>query len=71
MKRTFTISLVIIQLCVTVLAFQALAQAQESGRPAAFVSALAQAMSRRDRAAVAEMVRYPAAANVGGVACLP
>ena len=67
MKRTFTISLVISQLCVTVLAFQALAQVQESGRPAAFVSALAQAMSRRDRAAVAEMVRYPATANVAGV----
>ena len=34
---------------------------------AAFINRLAQAMSRRDRAAVADMVRYPFAATVGGV----
>ena len=34
---------------------------------AAFVNRLAQAMSRRDRAAVADMVRYPFSASVSGV----
>jgi hypothetical protein len=37
-------------------------------RASTFVSALAQAMSRRDRTAVADMVRYPFTATVGGVA---
>jgi hypothetical protein len=36
-------------------------------RAGAFVSALAQAMSRGDRAAVAEMVHYPLNASVGGI----
>lgn len=67
MKRTFTISVVLIQLGVTLLFFQAVASAQGSGRAAAFVTSLAQAMSRRDRAAVAELIRYPVAANVSGV----
>jgi hypothetical protein len=40
---------------------------QAPAESAAFVNRLAQAMSRRDRAAVADMVRYPFAANVGGV----
>ena len=31
------------------------------------VNALAQAMARRDRAAVADMMRYPASATVGGI----
>jgi hypothetical protein len=46
----------------------ALARAgQPPADAAAFVSRLAQAMSRKDRAAVADMVRYPFAATVSGV----
>ena len=40
---------------------------QAPAEAAAFVSRLAQAMSRRDRAAVADMVRYPLSASVSGV----
>src|SRR5688572_20530094 len=40
---------------------------QAPAEAAAFVNRLAQAMSRRDRAAVADMVRYPFAATVSGV----
>lgn len=67
MKRTFTISLVLIQLGVTVPFVHAVAYAQGNGRGAALVNALAQAMSRRDRGAVAELIRYPAVADVAGV----
>ena len=37
-------------------------------RAASLMRALSQAMARRDRAAVADMMRYPASASVGGVA---
>ena len=37
-------------------------------RAASLVSALSQAMARRDREAVADMMRYPASAMVGGIA---
>ena len=37
-------------------------------RAASLVSALSQAMARRDRTAVADMMRYPASAMVGGIA---
>jgi hypothetical protein len=40
---------------------------QAPAEAAAFVNRLAQAMSRRDRAAVADMVRYPLSASVSGV----
>lgn len=40
---------------------------QAPAEAAAFVNQLAQAMSRRDRAGVADMVRYPFAATVSGV----
>ena len=40
---------------------------QAPAEAAAFVNRLAQAMSRRDRAAVADMVRYPFSASVSGV----
>ena len=36
-------------------------------RAFAFIRALGQAMSRRDRDAVADMVRYPLSASVGGI----
>lgn len=36
-------------------------------RAAGLVSALSQAMARRDRAAVADMMRFPASATVGGI----
>ena len=67
MKRTITASIVLIQLSAIVLAFQTVTQAQGSSQAASFVTALARAMERRDRAAVAELIRYPASANVGGV----
>lgn len=41
---------------------------QAPAEATAFVNRLAQAMSRRDRAAVADMVRYPFPASVSGVA---
>lgn len=65
MRNTFIASIVLIQLGAGALAFEA--QAQGAGRAASFVSALAQAMARRDRAAVAELIRYPASATVGGI----
>lgn len=37
-------------------------------RAASLVTALSQALARRDRAAVADMMRYPASATVGGIA---
>lgn len=65
MTRKLIASIVVIQLCACTLAVDA--QAPGTGRATSFVSALAQAMSRRDRAAVAELIRYPASANVGGI----
>jgi hypothetical protein len=65
MTRTLTISLVLLHLLAGSLAYQLVAQAQ--GTPAALVNTLAQAMTRRDRAAVAELIRYPASATVGGI----
>ena len=62
MTRILLILVVVIEVgSVVLLARQAPAEA------AAFVNRLAQAMSRRDRAAVADMVRYPFAASVSGV----
>jgi len=58
-------SVLVIQFGFAMLAAQTPTSA--SSRAAAFVSALAQAMSRGDRAAVAEMVRYPLNASVGGI----
>ena len=65
MTRTLIASIVLIQLCAGALVFEA--QAQGTGRAASFVSTLAQAMARRDRAAAAELIRYPASATVGGI----
>ena len=45
---------------------QASGSAMQS-RALAFIRALGQAMSRRDRDAVADMVRYPLSASVGGI----
>lgn len=67
MKHTLTASMVLIQLCLTALAFQSVTRAQGSSQAASFVTALARAMERRDRAGVADLIRYPASANVGGV----
>ena len=65
MTRTLTTLLILIQLLAGILAYQVVAHAQ--GTPAALVSALAQAMTRRDRSAVAELIRDPATATVGGI----
>ena len=65
MTRTLIASALCIQLGVAMLAAQSGSSAES--RAGAFVSALAQAMSRGDRAAVAEMVRYPLNASVGGI----
>ena len=65
MTRTLTTLLVLIQLFAVIVAYESIAHAQ--GTPASFVNALAQAMARRDRAAVAELIRYPASATVGGI----
>jgi len=65
MTRTLTASALFMQLGFAMLAAQPGTSAES--RAGAFVSALAQAMSRGDRAAVAEMVRYPLNASVGGV----
>jgi hypothetical protein len=51
---------------------QAQAQSSSTGaglaqRASAFVTTLAQAMARQDRAAVADLIRYPTAATVGSV----
>ena len=40
---------------------------QAPAESTAFVARLAEAMARRDRAAVADMVRYPFSASVSGV----
>jgi hypothetical protein len=62
MTRTLLIVAAVIEVgSVVLVARQAPADA------AAFVKRLAQAMSRRDRPAVADMVRYPFAATVGGI----
>ena len=65
MTRTLIGSALFIQFGFAMLAAQPGTPAES--RAGAFVSALAQAMSRGDRAAVAEMVRYPLNASVGGI----
>jgi len=65
MTRTLIASALVIQFGFAMLAAQQGTPAES--RAGAFVSALAQAMSRGDRAAVAEMVRYPLNASVGGI----
>jgi hypothetical protein len=65
MTRTVIVSALFIQLGFAMLAAQPGTPAES--RAGAFVSALAQAMSRGDRTAVAEMVRYPLNASVGGI----
>jgi hypothetical protein len=67
MTRTLIASTVLVALCAAMLAAQAPAPPTGSARAVSFVSALAQALSRNDRAAVADMVRYPAAATAGGI----
>ncbi len=69
MARTLLASIVTVQLCAAVLLSQTPAPAASAGqgRAAAFVTAVTQAISRRDRAAVAEFMRYPATATVGGI----
>jgi len=66
MTRTLIASALFIQLGFAMLVAQPGTSAES--RAGAFVSALAQAMSRGDRAAVAEMVRYPLNPTVGGFA---
>ncbi len=64
MPRTVAAALLLFQ-------FSAVLIGQAPGpqaRASSFVTALAQAMSRRDRAAVSEMAQYPLSASVGGVA---
>ena len=63
MTRILIASAFFSQVCAAALA----AQAGDTGRAAAFVSALAQALSRGDRAAVADVVRYPLNTSVGGI----
>jgi len=41
--------------------------AQAPARASSFVKAFAEAISRRDRAAVADMVRFPLSASIGGI----
>ena len=65
MTRTLIASVLVIHFGAAMLAAQPGAPAES--RAGAFVSALAQAMSQGDRAAVAEMVRYPLIASVGGI----
>jgi len=65
MTRTLIASALFIQLDLAMLAAQPGTSAES--RAGAFVSALAQAMSRGDRAAVADMMRYPLNASVGGI----
>ena len=70
MTRILAVLSVIVQLLAVGLVAQA-APPQASGsmqsRAFAFIRALGQAMSRRDRDAVADMVRYPFSASVGGI----
>ena len=65
MTRTLVASALVIQFGFAMLTAQPGTSAES--RAGAFVSALAQAMSRGDRGAVAEMVRYPLNASVGGI----
>ena len=65
MTRSLIISALFIQFALTMLTAQQGTSAES--RAGAFISALAQAMSRGDRAAVADMVRYPFNASVGGI----
>ena len=65
MTRTLIASVLVIHFGAAMLAAQT--PTSMEGRAAAFVSALAQAMSRGDRAAVADMVRYPLNPTVGGI----
>ena len=71
MTRFLAASAVFSQLCAAVLVAQASTPQTDGSavqrRAASFISSLAQALGRRDRAAIAEMVRYPAAATVGGI----
>ena len=63
MTRILVAALFFVELsCALVLAGQAPASATS------FVSRLAQALARRDRDAVADMIRYPMPATVGGIA---
>jgi len=64
MTRTIAAVLTLVQFAAVLVVAQA-PTAQARALP--FVSELAQAMSRHDRAAVSEMVRYPLSVNVGGV----
>lgn len=66
MTRTIAAALVWVQMSGALLLAQA-PGADNQGLALSFVNGLAQAMSRRDRAAVADMVRYPLAATVGGI----
>ena len=61
MTRTIVAAVMCVQFSV------ALVVAQAPARALSFAKALSEAMSRRDRAAVAEMVRYPFSASVGGI----
>ena len=66
MIRLLITATVLIQ-CAAMLLAQAPVPPAASDRAASFVRELAQAMARRDRAAVADMVRYPPTVNVGGI----
>ena len=61
MRHTLIAFIVVIQLCAAALAFQAPASGLQD-RAASFFNALTQALSRRDRGAVADMIRFPATA---------
>jgi hypothetical protein len=63
MRRTLVAAVVVMNLGAALVGAR-----QAPAESAAFVSRLAQAISRRDRAAVAEMVQYPLSATVSGVA---
>ena len=62
MTRTVLAALVVVELTAG-----ALVLAQEPSSATGFVSRFAQALARRDREAVADMVRYPMPATVGGI----
>ena len=65
MTRTIAAVLVLVQFA----ALLVVAQTPDvQTRASSFVSALAQAMSKRDRNAVADMARYPLSASVAGIA---
>ena len=65
MTRTLIASVLFAQFGFAMLAAQT--GTSTDSRATAFVSALAQAMARGDRAAVADMVRYPLNASIGGI----